>query len=364
MWRVITGTFAALTLFSTVATAQQPCTSNANRVVTEVYRNMLERGVDQGAQPGVRQLASGEVTVKELVRRLAKSQEYMQGIGQQRAWPGQAYQHAVSELYRDVLGREPDENGLRTWMRTAQQRGIAAVVDGLIDSQEYNNNFGDWTVPGSAGLRFCANEGGQSSELIAPRFRALDRNNDGVITLSEWDGSEVAFDNRDSNGDGVISGQELRAEGRRAGRRANAYDFDALDINNNNRIERREWQARLDEFNGLNTNGDNFLTRDELEGTAPVGTSGRAIVVGGDRQWVDTRLDVQAGDMVSISASGQIRVARDGGVVAASGVASGRTEGATMPNANVGGLVARFGNSAPVFIGENRTFRAPRVGRL
>jgi len=50
--------------------------------------------------------------------------------------------------------------------------------------------------------------------------------------------------------------------------------------------------------------------------------------------------------------------------MSAAGTASGRTEGATMPNANVGGLVARFGESAPLFIGESRTFRTGRAGRL
>ena len=46
MWRVVTSTFAALTLASSVAAAQQPCTTDANRVVSEVYRHMLERGTD------------------------------------------------------------------------------------------------------------------------------------------------------------------------------------------------------------------------------------------------------------------------------------------------------------------------------
>jgi len=242
-------------------------------------------------------------------------------------------------------------------------------VDGLIDSTEYNNNFGEYEVPGSGGMTYCANNnGGDQSSSIAPRFRGLDDNGDGVITRAEWNGNNVSFNNQDWNGDGVISGQELRNEGRRAGRRAGDYDFDALDANNNNRIERREWQARLDEFNRLNTNGDNFLTRDELEGFEAIGTSGRSagrsIAVGGDRQWVDTGIDVRVGDNVSINANGQIRVARDGGLMTAAGVESGRTEGATMPNARVGGLVARFGNSPPVFIGESRTFRAPRAGRL
>jgi Ca2+-binding EF-hand superfamily protein len=364
MWRVVTSTFAALTLFSTVAAAQQPCTSDANRVVAEVYRHTLERGADQGAQTWVRQLTNGQLTVKELVRRVAKSQEYMQRFGQTESGEGQPYERAVARLYRHVLGRQPDANGLRNWARTAQQRGFHAVVDGLIDSAEYNNNFGEHEVPGSGGLTYCANNNAGQSSSIAPRFRGLDDNGDGVISRAEWSGNNVSFNNQDWNGDGVISGQELRAEGRRLGRRASDYDFDALDVNNNNRVERREWQARLDEFNRLNTNGDNFLTRDELEGFDAVGTSGRSIAVGGDRQWVDTGINVRVGDMVSINANGQIRVARDGGLMTAAGIESGRTEGATMPNARVGGLVARFGNSPPVFIGESRTFRAPRAGRL
>lgn len=364
MWRVVTSTCAALTLFSTVAAAQQPCTSDANRVVAEVYRHTLERSADQGAQTWVRQLTNGQLNVKEIVRRVAKSQEYMQRFGQTEPGEGQPYERAVARLYRHVLGRQPDANGLRNWARTAQQRGFPAVVDGLIDSTEYNNNFGDYEVPGSGGLTYCANSAGDQSSSIAPRFRGLDDNGDGVISRAEWNGNNVSFNNQDWNGDGVISGQELRAEGRRLGRRAGDYDFDALDVNNNNRVERREWQARLDEFNRLNTNGDNFLTREELEGLEAVGTSGRSIAVGGDRQWVDTGINVQVGDTVSINANGQIRVARDGGLMTAAGVESGRTEGATMPNARVGGLVARFGNSPPVFIGESRTFRAPRAGRL
>ena len=365
MWRVVTSTFAALTLFSTVAAAQQPCTSDANRVVAEVYRHTLERGADQGAQTWVRQLANGQLNVKEIVRRVAKSQEYMQRFGQTEPGEGQPYERAVARLYRHVLGRQPDANGLRNWARNAQQNGLPAVVDGLIDSAEYNNNFGEYEVPGSGGVTYCANnnDAGQSSS-IAPRFRGLDDNGDGVISRAEWNGNNVSFNNQDWNGDGVISGQEMRSEGRRLGRRANDYDFDALDVNNNNRIERREWQGRLEEFNRLNTNGDNFLTRDELDGVETVGTSGRSIAVGGDRQWVDTGINVQAGDTVSINASGQIRVARDGGMMTAAGIESGRTEGATMPAARVGGLVARFGNSPAVFIGESRTFRAPRTGRL
>ena len=328
MRRVITSTFAALMLCSTVTAAQPPCTTDANRVVAEVYRHTLERGTDQSTEIWVRRVANAQLNVKELVRQVAKSQEYMQRFGQTEPGEGQPFERAVASLYRHVLGRQPDPGGIRSWARVAQQRGLAAVVDGLVDSAEYNNQFGEFGVPGSGGMRYCANDGGEAPSSLARRIRG----------------------------------------------RASTYDFDALDANNNNRIERREWQARLEEFNRLNTDGNNFLTRDELEATAAVGTSGlsrvlarergRAITVAADRRWVDTGIDLQPNTLVSINANGQIRVAQDGGGITAAGVSSGRTDGATMPTANVGGLVARFGNSAPLFIGESRTFRPAIGGRL
>ena len=372
MWRVVTSTIAALTLVATAAAAQQPCTTDASRVVAEVYRHTLERGVDPAAQSWVRQLQNGQLTVKELVRNVAKSQEYMQRFGQTESGEGQPYERAVARLYRHILARQPDVNGQRNWARNAQQRGLGAVIDGLIDSAEYNNNFGEWGVPGSGGLRYCANATNQSSSNIAPRFDGMDRNNDGVITRSEWRGNNVAFNNQDWNNDGVLSGDEVDANGRRGGNaRRNDYDFDALDVNNNNRIERREWQARLDTFRQIDTNGDNFLSRVELDRAEPgartagtVGTAGRSIAVAADRQWTDTGLYVNAGQMVTISADGRIRLARDTQDFVGAAGAAGRVGDATMPNSPIGGLVARVENSAPVFVGQTRSFRAPRSGRL
>lgn len=383
MWRVITSTIAALTLFSTVAAAQQPCTTDANRVVAEVYRHTLERGADPGSQTWARQLANGQLNVKEVVRRVAKSQEYMQRFGQTESGEAQPFERAVARLYRHVLGRQPDQGGLNNWARTAQQRGLAAVVDGFVDSAEYNNNFGEWGVPGSGGLRFCA--GGQQSSAAEPsdagplnnrRFQTMDVNNDNVVSRREWRGSAESFRSHDWNNDGVLSGNEIDTGRFRQGRNAEFEDFDRaeefewLDANNNNRIEETEWHASLRAFDQLDRNNDGVLSRGEFvragAQAGTVGTAGRArtIAVGGDRQWVDTGIDVRAGDTVTINANGQIRVARDGGLITAAGIASGRTDGATIPNANVGGLVARFGNTPAIFIGDSRTFRSARGGRL
>lgn len=42
------------------------------------------------------------------------------------------------------------------------------------------------------------------------RFRGLDRNHDGRITRDEWRGNDVSFRVHDWNGDGVLSGEEVR----------------------------------------------------------------------------------------------------------------------------------------------------------
>ena len=127
MWRAVPSSIAALALFSSVAAAQSPCTTDAARVVSEVYRHTLERNPDRGAQTWVRQLDRGQLSVKELVRSVAKSPEHMQRFGQAEPGEGQPYQRAVATLYRHVLGRQPDSNGLRNWTRIAQRRGLEPV---------------------------------------------------------------------------------------------------------------------------------------------------------------------------------------------------------------------------------------------
>ena len=50
----------------------------------------------------------------------------------------------------------------------------------------------------------------QTRTTEAERFRAMDRDGDGVITRAEWRGSDRSFDVHDWNRDGVLSGDEMR----------------------------------------------------------------------------------------------------------------------------------------------------------
>lgn len=387
MWRLVTSTFVALTFFSSVAAAQQPCTTDAGRVVSELYRHILERGPDPGARHWEQQLANGSMTVRELVRNLVTSQEYTQRFGQREAGEAVTYERAVARLYRHVLSRQPDAEGQRNNAISAQQSGLASVVDAMLNSQEYRNNFGDWGVPGSGGMRFCQTNNNTSANtpvpapaapIGEPRFRGMDSNRDGVIARREWRGSAQSFRVHDWNGDGVLSGEEVRAGAFRRGGSLEAEDldraeqFEYLDANNNNRIERREWHLSLDAFNRLDRNRDGVLSRAEVDseftgsGAGPVGTAGDVVIVDSSTRWTDSGIDVSVGDTLTFDTDGTITLSDNAGDIAdAAGASSGRrAANAPVGNAPAGGLIARIGTGAPVYVGDRRAVRAPRSGRL
>jgi len=93
------------------------------------------------------------------------------------------------------------------------------------------------------------------------RFADLDRNNDGVIARNEWNGGRQAFDRLDSNRDGILSGDEF---GRRDYRDDRKGRFADLDHNNNGVIERNEWNGDLGAFDRLDANRDGKLSRNEF----------------------------------------------------------------------------------------------------
>ena len=89
-------------------------------------------------------------------------------------------------------------------------------------------------------------------------FDALDRNNNGRIERYEWRGQSQTFESADRNNDGVVSRDEMTTDSPRDER------FETLDSNNNGRIERREWQGRADRFDTLDRNNDGVVTRSEM----------------------------------------------------------------------------------------------------
>jgi hypothetical protein len=101
------------------------------------------------------------------------------------------------------------------------------------------------------------------------RFRAMDRNGDGVITRAEWRGSDQSFRQQDRNGDGILSGDEVRvAEGT-----GTVRDFASFDLDGNGRVTTQEWMRA---FSQLDVNRDGSLTEDELWSTSTPRATTRA----------------------------------------------------------------------------------------
>jgi len=113
------------------------------------------------------------------------------------------------------------------------------------------------------------------------RFREMDRNNDGVITRDEWQGSRQSFDAHDWNGDGRLSGEEVREGSQRNSRWEEADHaagwreqnlswtrsaFANLDHNRDGRLTTNEWHYDFETFHRVDANRDNAITLNEFLG--------------------------------------------------------------------------------------------------
>jgi Ca2+-binding EF-hand superfamily protein len=308
--------------------AAQNCTTDERQVVSAIYRQVLERTPNgTEANTWVNQLSSGQATVRELIQTIASSAEH-----RQRFMNGTSdgdRKNAVSNLYKHILGREPDANGLQAHVETAKRSDIDAVISSLISSSEYVQKYGEKTVPGQ-NVRHCGAQFNSSANNDWFRFRGMDNNRNGIIERSEWNGSAQSFNVHDWNRDGVLSNSEVRTgaqrwpndEGdfdpngpaswtprqfrridrnndgrivanewyygpeyfRRADRDRNGVlsptefqrnaqwdddrddSFEYLDTNNNGRVERNEWHGSADAFRWLDRNNDSILSRTEVVG--------------------------------------------------------------------------------------------------
>jgi len=97
------------------------------------------------------------------------------------------------------------------------------------------------------------------------RFVELDSNHDGWLTRAEWHGSPVVFDALDANGDGRLTHEE--AIGSNA---AAQNEFKSLDVNGDGAIARSEWQWNADAFDRLDANRDGRLTLREFDNTVAI----------------------------------------------------------------------------------------------
>jgi hypothetical protein len=160
--------------------------------------------------------------------------------------------------------------------------------------------------------------------------------------------------------------------------------FSALDPNSDGRLDRTEWHGSLSTFRWLDNNGDGILSRAEVVGSETLGASPaekrviestgaagargalatRTVIVSATRAWTDTGIDVRRGDVISVSARGQVTFA-PGARAEATGGAGNATAAAPRPDLPIGALIGRIGNGEAFMVGATlNSMRATAAGRL
>ncbi|WP_287128034.1 phycobilisome rod-core linker polypeptide [Candidatus Cyanaurora vandensis] len=88
-------------------------------------------------------LFNGDLFMREFVRALAKSEYYFVTFYQ-----GCSNNRFVELSFKHLLGRAPvSQRELFNYSSIASRQGFAALIDALIDSEEYQTTFGDTTLP-------------------------------------------------------------------------------------------------------------------------------------------------------------------------------------------------------------------------
>ena len=122
------------------------------QIITAVYKQVLGNAYVMESE---RQLVAesqfklGEISVRELVRSIAKSELYKDRFFD--ACPRYRY---IELAFRHLLGRAPvDFQEMRNHAERLDAKGYDADIDSFLDSDDYQNTFGEWTVPYQRGWK-------------------------------------------------------------------------------------------------------------------------------------------------------------------------------------------------------------------
>ncbi|MGE5656057.1 MAG: phycobilisome rod-core linker polypeptide [Actinomycetota bacterium] len=139
--------------------------SEKQDVVKAAYRQVFERDITRAYSLSISDLESkvknGEISTKEFIRRLGKSPLY-----RQQFYDRFVNSRVVELATRHFLGRGlSSREEFSKYFAIVSKGGLSALVDALVDSQEYSDYFGEETVPYLRGLgqeaQECRNWGPQ-----------------------------------------------------------------------------------------------------------------------------------------------------------------------------------------------------------
>lgn len=118
---------------------------NAEAVILAAYRQIIGRDVYSGQRVTTAEtkLKSGEITVREFVRQLAKSRLF-----RSLYWDSLYITKAIEYIHRRLLGRPTyGRSEMSKYYDRCSKKGFYTLIDDIIDSSEYIETFGEDTVP-------------------------------------------------------------------------------------------------------------------------------------------------------------------------------------------------------------------------
>lgn len=121
-------------------------------IIRAVYKQVLGNAYvmeSERQEVAESQLKLGEISVREFVRTIAKSDLY-----RTRFFDSCARYRYIELAFRHLLGRAPaDFEEMRAHAERLDASGYEADIDSFVDSDEYQNKFGEWTVPFQRGWK-------------------------------------------------------------------------------------------------------------------------------------------------------------------------------------------------------------------
>jgi hypothetical protein len=135
--------------------AEEAQGQSPDTVVISMYRRLLGRDPSEAEVAHFVERLQRE-DPQAVARTMVSSPEYRQRFGR-NAVPSQGaspYEGSIRALYRRLLGRDADPEGLVQFTAMAAESGFDAVIDRIVGSQEYEAAVGEQGVPG-ASLRYC-----------------------------------------------------------------------------------------------------------------------------------------------------------------------------------------------------------------
>ena len=122
------------------------------QIIRAVYKQVLGNAYVMESERQLvpeSQFKLGEISVREFVRRIAKSDLY-----RSRLFETCARYRYIELAFRHLMGRAPiDFQEMRDHSERLDAKGYGADIDSFLDCDDYQNAFGEWIVPYQRGWK-------------------------------------------------------------------------------------------------------------------------------------------------------------------------------------------------------------------